>query len=138
MASTFPTLVHLLRARAAQQPNLRALTFLANGEGEGLAYTYGDLDRQSRAVAARLQSLGVEAGQRALLVYPPGLDYVVGLLGCFYAGVTAVPAYPADSARFTRSLPRLISIIQDVQPAVVLTATISCVCSESQSTDLRP
>ncbi len=133
MASTFPTLVHLLRARAAQQPNLRALTFLANGEGEGLAHTYGDLDRQSRAVAARLQSLGVEAGQRALLVYPPGLDYVVGLLGCFYAGVTAVPAYPADSARFTRSLPRLISIIQDVQPAVVLTATASLASALSLS-----
>jgi acyl-CoA synthetase (AMP-forming)/AMP-acid ligase II len=140
MASTFPTLVHLLRARAVQQPNRRALTFLPNGEREGLAHTYGELDRQSRAVATRLERLGVGVGERALLLYPPGLDYVVGLLGCFYAGLIAVPAYPADSARFTRSLPRLLSIIQDAQPAVVLTTTTdlaAAVALSQQTCSLR-
>lgn len=119
--TAFPTLVHILLSRAVEQPEMTALTFLAKGEGEGRKYTYGELDLQSRAVAAYLQTLGVAAGERALLLYPSGLEYMIGLLGCFYAGVIPVPGYPPDSARLTQSLPRLLSIIQDARPSVVLT-----------------
>src|SRR3712207_4385484 len=47
----------------------------------------------SRAIASQLQALGA-AGDRALLLYPPGLDYLAAFFGCLYAGVVAVPAYP--------------------------------------------
>jgi acyl-CoA synthetase (AMP-forming)/AMP-acid ligase II len=113
--------MHVLLSRAVERPEVTALTFLANGAGEGIKYTYGELDLQSRAVAAYLQTLGVAAGERALLLYPSGPEYMIGLLGCFYAGVIPVPGYPPDSARLTQSLPRLLSIIQDARPSVVLT-----------------
>ena len=47
--------------------------------------------QRARVIAARLQRMGM-AGERALLLYPPGLDYIEGFFGCLYAGVVAVPA----------------------------------------------
>lgn len=79
--------------------------------------TYAELDRRARSVAARLQRLEPE---RALLVFPPGLDYVAAVLGCLYAGVAAIPAYPPDLTRLSRSRARLLSILNDARPQVVL------------------
>src|SRR4029078_2729211 len=52
---------------------------------------------------------------------PPGLDYVAAFLGCLYAGVIAVPAYPPDPARLDQTLPRLQAIVAAARPAVALT-----------------
>src|ERR687889_2541736 len=114
------TLVDLLRWRASHAPERRAYTFLGGGEAEESSVDYGELDRQARAVAARLETLGVAGGQRALLLYPPGLRYIVAFLGCLYAGVVAVPAYPP---RLNRSASRLRTIVVDSKATVVLTTT---------------
>ena len=87
------TLVQLLRWRAAQQPTQRIYTFLADGETEDAQLTYGELDRQAHQIGAHLQQLGL-AGEQVLLFYPPNIDYIAALFGCFYAGLIAVPAYP--------------------------------------------
>jgi acyl-CoA synthetase (AMP-forming)/AMP-acid ligase II len=110
------TLIELLRRRALQQPEQRAYTFLLDGETAERHLTYGELDRQARRIAALLQSRCRE-GERALLLYPPGLDYIAAFFGCLYAGVIAVPAYPP---RNDRALPRLQAIIQDAGAALVL------------------
>ena len=55
--------------------------------------TWGELDRRARAIAAALTEAGA-AGERALLLYPPGLDYLAAFFGCLYAGTVAVPVYP--------------------------------------------
>ncbi|MET0395204.1 MAG: AMP-binding protein, partial [Longimicrobiaceae bacterium] len=110
------SLVELLRLRADADPDRVAYTFLLNGEVEEGHVTYGELDLRARAVAARLQALGAR-GERALLLYPPGLEYIAALFGCFYAGVTAVPAYPP---RPNRADPRLRSIVADCRPALAL------------------
>ncbi|MEW5927966.1 MAG: amino acid adenylation domain-containing protein, partial [Gemmatimonadota bacterium] len=111
------TLVELLRFRAGEDPDRRAYTFLENGEVEQGHATYGELDLRARAVGARLQALGAR-GERALLLYPPGLEYVAALFGCFYAGVIAVPAYPP---RRNRTDTRLQSIVADCRPTLALT-----------------
>src|SRR5262249_20772607 len=83
--------------------------------------TYGELDEKARAIAASLaQSVG--PGERVLLLYPPGLEYIAAFFGCLYANVIAVPAYPPDPARLERMLPRLLAILSDAQAAVVLTS----------------
>jgi acyl carrier protein len=112
------TLVDLLRWRASHQPRRRAYTFLGDGEAEESSVSYGELDRRARAVAARLQTLGVAGGERALLFYPPGLEYVVAFLGCLYAGVVAVPAYPP---RLNRPISRLQAIMADSKATAALT-----------------
>lgn len=84
--------------------------------------TYGELDRKARAIGAALQEANA-AGERALLLYPPGFEYIAAFFGCLYGNVIAVPAYPPDPARLERTLPRLQAIIADAQATIVLTTT---------------
>jgi amino acid adenylation domain-containing protein len=116
------TIVDLLRWRACHQRDRQAYTFLTDGEHKEEHLTYQDLDRQARAIGALLQQAGV-AGERALLLYPPGLGYLTAFFGCLYAGVTAVPAYPPQPARLSRTLPRLEAMASDAQAAVILTTS---------------
>ncbi len=118
---TQPTLAHLLRWRATHEPDRAAFTFLVDGENQTTCLTYGQLDQHVRAIAAALQD-STRPGDRALLLYPSGLDYVTAFLGCLYVGVIAVPAYPPQSLRQDKvSTQRLGAIIRDAQPAVGLT-----------------
>lgn len=115
--STFTTIVETLRYRTLQQPENLAYTFLLDGETQELKLTYQELDRLARAVGGWLQKQGA-VGERALLLYPPGLDFLVAFFGCLYAGVVAVPAYPP---RPNQSLNRLQAIVSDAQASLVLT-----------------
>ncbi len=117
MAET-QTLLDLLSLRSAAQPDRWAYTFLANGEEETQRWTYTELDQQVRRIAAFLQTQGLTAGERALLLFPPGLDYIATFLACLWIGVIAVPAYPP---RRNRNLQRIQAILTDAQPRVVLT-----------------
>ncbi len=110
-------LVDLLRHRAAHQPGDVGFYYLADGESEEINWTYAELDRRARAIGAWLQSLGVQ-GERALLLYPAGLDFIAAFFGCLYAGVVAVPAYPP---RKNRSLERIEAIANDAEAKVTLT-----------------
>jgi amino acid adenylation domain-containing protein/non-ribosomal peptide synthase protein (TIGR01720 family) len=112
-----PTFVEVLRSRAAESPEARAYTFLDAAGEEAATLTFADLDRRARTIAAHLQAQGA-AGERALLLYPPGLEFVAAFLGCLYAGVVAVPAYPPRSAR---TLPRLLAVAADARPRFALT-----------------
>ncbi|GAU68947.1 hypothetical protein SSP35_09_01910 [Streptomyces sp. NBRC 110611] len=113
------TLVEHFRAVFSERPEERIFRFLANGEGEPLSSTNAQLDLRIRALAAALQER-VAPKERALILCPAGLDYVTSFLACLYAGVTAVPVYPPDPAFLKRTLPRLVGIIEDARPAVVL------------------
>jgi amino acid adenylation domain-containing protein len=117
------TLIDVLRLRAQARPEQTIFTFLQDGEGDERRLTVGQLDQRARAIARQLQEIAA-AGDRTLLLYPPGLEYIAAFFGCLYAGVVAVPAYPPTSARLDRALPqRLRAIVQDAQPTVALTAT---------------
>ena len=113
------TLVDVLRARSIEQPDRPAFTFLAGGGQGDQQLTFGQLDRRARGIAATLQRIG-GGGERAVLLFPPGLDYVAAFFGCLYAGVVAVPAYPP---RPNRSLDRLRAIVADASPALALTTS---------------
>ncbi|HEY9804145.1 MAG TPA: amino acid adenylation domain-containing protein, partial [Leptolyngbyaceae cyanobacterium] len=119
MVCNCATVVELLRYRSVEQAKDEAFTFLHDGEEPTITLTYQELDRQSRAIASQLQALGL-SGERALLLYPPAVDYLPAFFGCLYAGVVAVPAYPPRNARNT---PRILAILKDAQAAVVLTTT---------------
>jgi acyl-CoA synthetase (AMP-forming)/AMP-acid ligase II len=110
----------LLRWRAIHEPEKRAFTFLHNGEVELAHLSYRELDRQARAIAAALQE-GCATGERALLLYPPGLEFISAFFGCLYAGVVAIPAPLPDQIRLKRTLPRLQALVADAQASLVLT-----------------
>lgn len=113
----FSTLVDALRAWADTAPERAAVVYLSDGERETARLSYRELDREARRVAASLLRV-VEPGDRALLCFPPGADFVVAFLGCLYARVIAVPVYPPRSVRH---LGRLGAIVADAEARVALT-----------------
>ncbi|RKH63065.1 amino acid adenylation domain-containing protein, partial [Corallococcus llansteffanensis] len=111
-----------MQERAATHGDRRLFTFLEDGASEESPLGYAELDLRARRIGAALQQVAAP-GERVLLLYPPGLEYVAGFFGCLYAGLVAVPAYPPDPTRLERTLPRLRAIIQDARASVVLTTS---------------
>lgn len=95
-----------------------ALRFLGEGNESETSVDYATLDRRARALAAQLAARGA-LGQRVLVLHAPGLDYVVSLFACLYAGAVAVPAYPP---RAGRPLTRMHSVVADSKAAFALTS----------------
>src|SRR6202158_2218164 len=89
---------------------------------EGYKLAYAALDCQARSIGALLQSYRASE-ERALLLYPAGLEFIAAFFGCLYAGVIAVPLPPPNLAQPQRALTRLRAIISDAQPSVVLTTS---------------
>ncbi|OOC62670.1 AMP-binding protein [Paenibacillus ihbetae] len=83
----------LMEARAKKSPSERALVFLENGEDETAVLSYSDLHERAKVIARHLKDRGLD-GERIMLLFPSGADYVAALLGCIYSGAIAVPAYP--------------------------------------------
>jgi 8-amino-7-oxononanoate synthase/acyl carrier protein len=110
-------LVELLRHRAQHQGDDPGFQYLVDGEKQLVTWTYADVDRKARAIAASLQQMDME-GERALLLYPSGLDFLAAFFGCLYAGVTAVPAYPP---RRNRNMARIDAIANDAEAKIALT-----------------
>ncbi|OLF52336.1 non-ribosomal peptide synthetase [Pseudomonas chlororaphis] len=115
------TLAQALQRRAAQTPDQVALRFLAEEQDQSVVLSYRDLDRRARTIAAALQA-NAGLGDRAVLLFPSGPDYVAAFFACLYAGVIAVPAYPPESSR-RHHQERLISIIADAEPRLLLTSS---------------
>ncbi|MFD9907510.1 AMP-binding protein [Streptomyces sp. NPDC059063] len=118
----FATLVDILRWRACERPERRTCTFLVDGERREESVTDGELDARARAVACALRERGLR-GERVLLLHPPGIELITALFGCLYAGAVAVPAYPPDPGRLDRTLPRLLSMVDDARPGALLTTS---------------
>ena len=150
IAQQYPTLVGLLDDRAQKQADKTAYIFLENGETESATLTYKQLQQQAKAIAAHLQQKLIP-GDRALLLYPSGLEFVTAFFGCLSCGVIAVPAYPP---RRNQNLDRLQSIISDCQAKIALTtqallpnlesrlkedstlALVECLATDSIGTDI--
>lgn len=121
------TLDSVLRAKAAERPDDVAFRFVDDPrrladpddepDGGAVAVTYGELHARAGAIAAALAER-TAPGERAVLLFPPGPDYVASFFGCLYAGVAAVPAYlPVTRA----AAERLGAVVGDARPALFLT-----------------
>lgn len=113
----FNTLMDALLYRAERQPNDLAYLYLEDGESIEIPITFGELDRRVRAFAAHLQTI-VKPGDRALLLYPTGLEFIIAYLGCLYADVIAVPT---TVPHLKRSSPRLLLMMKDAEAHVACT-----------------
>lgn len=113
------SLIDLLRARARQYGSKLAFRFLPDTPSDPVEITYEELDWQAARIAGRLQAL-CGTGERVLLIYPPGLDYVSAFFGCVYSGNLAVPVFPP---RPYRPSPRLKAIVEDSRPAIVMSTS---------------
>ncbi len=103
----FSNWVELLEFRARTQPNRLALKLLGNGVQETDALTYSQLYQKAQALGSILQSLG-SPGDRALILLPNNLDFLVAFFGCLCARIIAVPAYPPKANRNQERLLRIV------------------------------
>ena len=99
-----------------------ACTYLASGRDEAASFTQAGLDLAARSIAAHLQDRGL-AGERALLMFPAGVDFLAAFLGCLYAGVVAVPVPAPAPGSMGPGLTRLGAIAADASPRVLLTVS---------------
>lgn len=118
MVINFVTLIDALDYYAEKQSDKLLYTFLENGK-EVDHITYYQFQQKAKAFAALLQ-LRKAKGERALLLYPQGINYLIALYGCFYAGVIAVPAYLPNINRIEHTLSRLKAVIADCQAKFIL------------------
>lgn len=116
------SIMDVLTARSGVHPE-KPLFFYYNYQVDNsikeTRITYSDLYLQARKIAGRLRNMGAEK-ELAILLYPPGLEYISAFMGCLFAGVIAVPAYPPFSAALLR---RFRSIIKDCRARFLLTTT---------------
>ncbi|WP_225408416.1 fatty acyl-AMP ligase [Stigmatella hybrida] len=115
----FRSLAEVIEHCGREQPDLELYRFVEDGDRVVASLTSGQLLSRVRGIAQQL----VEAqlvGERALLLYPPGLEFLVGFAACVYAGVVAVPVYPPEPGRLEKSLPLLMGIIRNANPRAIL------------------
>jgi fatty acid CoA ligase FadD28 len=117
--SSLPT---VLRERASLQPNDTAFTYIdyeQDWDGAPTTLTWSQLYRRAVNLGAQLRNSGAP-GDRALILAPQGLDYIVGFLGALQAGLVAVPlSVPVGGAHDERT----ISVLADTSPSVILTTS---------------
>ncbi|MAT69548.1 MAG: fatty acyl-AMP ligase [Planctomycetaceae bacterium] len=124
------SVAELLRRRARELGSRPAFTFTDEAGAETQS-SYAQLDARAAAVGHELAAQ-LAPGDRAALVFPPGLDFIAAFFGCLYAGVVPVPAtFPKPR----RPSPRLDAIVADSDAAAVLTtaATLETVQLDQQS-----
>ncbi|MCL4204447.1 MAG: AMP-binding protein [Pirellulaceae bacterium] len=113
------TLVQLLRRRAERLQEKPAFRFVRAQDGDVVCLTYAQLHCKAMAVAAHLQTR-MQRGERAWLLFPPGLDSIVAFFGCLYAGVVAVPLSPPRGRRLASLLEPAFAASE---PSIVLTTS---------------
>jgi acyl-CoA synthetase (AMP-forming)/AMP-acid ligase II len=125
---TFSSLVALLAKRAETQPDARAYIFLSDRGAEEAVLTFRELHDAARALAARLGEV-TRPGDRAMLVFPPGLEFVVAFFGCLIARVIAVPMMMPrrQSARDSSA-----AIMVNCEPAIALTSSAFAIRGDLQ------
>jgi acyl-CoA synthetase (AMP-forming)/AMP-acid ligase II len=114
------TLIEVLLQHAIERPDATAYVFVRD-DGKEETLTFGQLVRRAQAIAAELQTLTC-AGERAILLYQPGLDFIQAILACFFARLVAVPVSPLRNAR---ELPRLVGILEDSGARLVLSNSVT-------------
>ena len=112
----------MLRERASLQPNETAFTFVdyeQDWAGVAESLTWSQLYRRALNLAQELRLRG-STGDRAVILAPQGLDYIVAFLGALQAGLdrgsASVPLGGASDERVS-------SVLRDASPSVVLTTS---------------
>jgi fatty acid CoA ligase FadD21 len=112
----------LLRERAGLQPDDAAFSFTdyeQDWAGSNTTLSWGQLYQRTLNLAHEVKRHGA-AGDRAVILAPQGLEYVVAFLGSMQAGLIAVPlSVPSPGAHDER----VSAVLADTTPAVVLTTS---------------
>ncbi|NYS19613.1 AMP-binding protein [Streptomyces sp. SJ1-7] len=117
-----PNVVDVLTEHARTRGDFRAVAIVPDPSDPASTQwtTYEQLDRAARGCAVDLLR-GCRPGDRALLLLPNSAEFVVALLGCFYAGLVPVPS--SMPGRYKQDRRRVSAIAGDAEIAAVLTGS---------------
>ena len=119
-SALFDNWLELLSSRVAEKGEDIAFIFLDDEGLEVDTLTYRELDQRARVLAYELTcTAGVSGGDRALLLHPPGLDYVVSFYACLYAGLVAIPLFPPQRSR----IENVDEIARDSRASIVVSTS---------------
>jgi acyl-CoA synthetase (AMP-forming)/AMP-acid ligase II len=119
-----PDLLSRLKGLAQTQPDVACFHWIEDNAEVSTVLTYKDIDRRSDAVCAYLNGLDdCASGDRILLVYPPGLDFIIAFIGCVKGGYIAVPAYPPDPNKLDKDMDMFNVIQKSCAARIALTNT---------------
>jgi acyl-CoA synthetase (AMP-forming)/AMP-acid ligase II len=120
MMTTLNNLGSFFRWRCRRQPDALAYAFVRDTLEIDESISFAQLEAQVETLAG-LVAAHSRLGDRVLLVYPSGLEFVRAFWACMLTGRIAVPVPAPDPVRFKNNAPRLRAIIHDAQAALVLT-----------------
>lgn len=112
-------MVELLQKHAEATPDKVVYIFLEDGINEKDSITYAGMVQKSKAIAATLLRNG-KKGDRVLLLFPTGIDFITAFYACFFAGMTAVPTYPPKRNKANE---RFRSIVEDSNPSFIISTS---------------
>ncbi|MFE0018243.1 AMP-binding protein [Mesorhizobium sp. NPDC059054] len=111
-------LVQIARERARLLNDKIAYANLRDGKEEQRQISYRQLDDSCRRIGAALQQRGA-VGERILLLFPQGAEFVLGFFGTLYGGAIAVPAHTPKPNK--RSWATFEAIVDDCRPRFIVT-----------------
>src|SRR5215469_11300643 len=106
------TLAELASRQAREHGESLAYAFLKDSLAVAESLTFAELDASARTIAGHLLQQ-VNPGERVVLMYDAGLDFVKALFGCLYAGVVAVPLPALEASRMRSGWHRLKAVVDD-------------------------
>ncbi|WP_445571835.1 fatty acyl-AMP ligase [Pseudomonas sp. E102] len=113
----FRMMTDCLDSHSERYPGKPAYIFLSEKLLAEKTLTFAQLRIEARQFAGRLLET-TQRGDRALLIFPAGLDFIIAFFGCLYAGVVAIPLCPPNKKRSQRTLQ---GIIDDCSPRLIIT-----------------
>lgn len=111
-----PSLNHLLDFRAQEHGDKMLFSFIDRKLQPKKELNYRQFRQSALSIASHLRR-HTKVGDRAVLLFPPGLEYVEAYFGCLYAGVIAVPVFPPQMGR---QIKRVMQIVGDSRPSVFM------------------
>lgn len=112
-------IIDRLEQRAREHPDRLLYRYLIDGETRAETLTYGDFFKEVQTLAQKLHSQ-TKPGQTVLLLYLPGLPFMIAFMACLYAGLVPVPTYPPLPRRLESELKRIELLCRDSTPALLL------------------
>lgn len=116
-------ILDLFATRRERDPDRPLLTYVDAGGNDYFVHTADSLAAQAAGVRLFLDEGGFAAGDRAVLVYPPGPDFVVALVACLMAGVTPAAVLPPDPAHGRGSERAFAAAVEDCGARAILTSS---------------
>ncbi|KDO24216.1 hypothetical protein SPRG_09850 [Saprolegnia parasitica CBS 223.65] len=121
------TLLARLDRWGAEQPEKTVYAFADDNGIITASLTYKELDERTLNLArwmrapASSKGMGLSPDEKVLLVYPPGLDFIVAFLACLRAGVVAVPVYPPDPRKLRKDIVMFTTVCSNAGAKTALT-----------------